>query len=148
MSLPHPTPTAEQAIREVGLRVTESRRAVFEALATHPHASADGLHAAVRARHESASHQSVYNALSDFVAAGLVRRIEPAGHPMLFELRVDDNHHHLVCTDCGAVEDVDCAVGHAPCLLPVDDHGFRVAMAEVTYWGLCAECAARPAAAS
>ena len=131
----------DDAIRAAGLRVTESRRAVFEALRAHPHASADEIHAAVRPLVESTSLQSVYNALGDFAAAGLVRRIEPAGHPMLFELRVDDNHHHLVCTRCGAVEDVDCAVGHAPCLVPSDTHGYRVAVAEVTYWGLCAACA-------
>ncbi|WP_243224875.1 Fur family transcriptional regulator [Microbacterium sp. CIAB417] len=130
------------AIRDAGLRVTESRRAVFDALQEHPHASAEDIHAVVRQRVESTSLQSVYNALGDFAAAGLVRRIEPAGHPMLFELRVDDNHHHLVCTRCGAVEDVDCATGHAPCLVPSDAHGYRVAVAEVTYWGLCASCAA------
>ncbi|MGF6821549.1 Fe2+ or Zn2+ uptake regulation protein [Microbacterium sp. ZKA21] len=132
----------DDAIRAAGLRVTESRRAVFDALHAHPHASADEIHAAVRPLVESTSLQSVYNALGDFAAAGLVRRIEPAGHPMLFELRVDDNHHHLVCTRCGAVEDVDCSVGHAPCLVPSDAHGYRVAVAEVTYWGLCASCAA------
>ena len=132
----------DDAIRAAGLRVTESRRAVFEALRAHPHASADEIHDAVRPVLDSTSLQSVYNALGDFAAAGLVRRIEPAGHPMLFELRVDDNHHHLVCTRCGAVEDVDCAVGHAPCLVPSDAHGYRVAVAEVTYWGLCAACAA------
>lgn len=132
----------DDAIRAAGLRVTESRRAVFDALRAHPHASADEIHAVVRPLVESTSLQSVYNALGDFAAAGLVRRIEPAGHPMLFELRVDDNHHHLVCTRCGAVEDVDCATGHAPCLVPSDTHGYRVAVAEVTYWGLCAACAA------
>lgn len=135
------TSDVDDAIRAAGLRVTESRRAVFDALRAHPHASADEIHAAVRPLVESTSLQSVYNALGDFAAAGLVRRIEPAGHPMLFELRVDDNHHHLVCTRCGAVEDVDCAVGHAPCLVPSDTHGYRVAVAEVTYWGLCATCA-------
>ena len=132
----------DDVIRAAGLRVTESRRAVFDALRAHPHASADEIHAVVRPLVESTSLQSVYNALGDFAAAGLVRRIEPAGHPMLFELRVDDNHHHLVCTRCGAVEDVDCATGHAPCLVPSDTHGYRVAVAEVTYWGLCAACAA------
>ncbi|MGW8484232.1 Fur family transcriptional regulator [Microbacterium sp. NPDC055903] len=132
----------DAAIRGAGLRVTESRRAVFEALRGHPHASAEEIHAAVRPRVDSTSLQSVYNVLGDFAEAGLVRRIEPAGHPMLFELHVDDNHHHLVCTGCGAVEDVPCAVGHAPCLTPSDDHGFRVTSAEVTYWGLCASCAA------
>lgn len=130
------------AIRDAGLRVTESRRVVFDALAAHPHASADDIFGVVSPKLESTSPQSVYNALNDFTAAGLVRRIEPAGHPMLFELRVDDNHHHLVCTRCGAVEDVDCAVGQAPCLHPSDERGFTIAVAEVTYWGLCASCAA------
>lgn len=115
---------------------------VFVALADHPHASADDILTAIQPISESASMQSVYNALNDFADAGLVRRIEPAGHPMLFELRVDDNHHHVICTGCGAVHDVDCAVGHAPCLQPSDDHGFTLTAAEVTYWGLCASCAA------
>lgn len=136
-----PQPSADQAIRGAGLRVTESRRAVFEALNARPHASAEDVYTRVRGVIESTSLQSVYNALNDFANAALVRRIEPAGRPMLFELRVDDNHHHLVCTQCGAVEDVDCAVGHAPCLTPENAHGFVIATAEVTYWGLCASCA-------
>ena len=90
----------------------------------------------------------MYNALGDFVDAGLVRRIEPAGRPGLFELRVDDNHHHLVCSECGAVVDVDCVVGDAPCLTPSDAHGFVVHSAEVTFWGVCAPCTASAAVAS
>ena len=129
--------SAADAIRAAGLRVTEPRRAVFTALAGHPHASAEDLHAHL----PEVSLQSVYNALGDFATAGLVRRIEPAGHPMMFELRVADNHHHLVCTGCGAIEDVDCAVGHAPCLIPSETQGYRLATAEITYWGLCADCA-------
>lgn len=133
-------PTAT-ALRAAGLRVTESRAAVYEALAALPHSSADAVHAAVATRLHSTSRQSVYNALTDFADAGLVRRIEPAGHAMLFELRVSDNHHHLVCTQCGAVRDVDCVVGDAPCLTPGDDHGFAVTTAEVTFWGVCPDCA-------
>lgn len=130
------------AIRGAGLRVTDSRRAVFEALSARPHASADDVFGAVHPLLPRASRQSVYNALGDFAEAGLVRRIEPAGLPMLFELRVSDNHHHLICRSCGAVEDVDCVVGDAPCLAPSDTHGFAVDTAEVTFWGLCAACAA------
>ena len=100
------------------------------------------VHAAVSERMPRASLQSVYNALGDFTDAGLVRRIEPAGHAMLFELRIGDNHHHLVCTSCGAVQDVDCAVGHAPCLTPSSDAGFTIQTAEVTFWGLCPSCQA------
>ncbi|KAA9085105.1 Fur family transcriptional regulator [Microbacterium radiodurans] len=139
--------TAPEAIRAVGLRVTDSRAAVYAALRARPHASADDIFALVAEAMPQASRQSVYNALNDFADAGLARRIEPAGRSMLFELRVGDNHHHLVCTGCGRVEDVDCAVGHAPCLHPSDDHGFAVVSAEVTYWGRCAACAAIDTAA-
>ncbi len=132
---------ADDAIRAAGLRVTEPRRAVFEALRGRPHAKADEVLALVRITVPGTSLQSVYNALNDFADAGLVRRIEPAGHPGLFELRAHDNHHHLICTECGRVEDVDCVVGAAPCLNPSDVHGFDVRVAEVTFWGLCATCA-------
>ena len=133
---------AGERIRSVGLRVTDSRRAVIDALGRRPHASADELFAIVATSVPQTSLQSVYNALGDFVDAGLVRRIEPAGRPGLFELRVDDNHHHLICTECGAVQDVDCAIGPAPCLTPADAHGYSVRAAEVTFWGVCPDCAA------
>ena len=134
--------TAEGAIRGAGLRLTEPRRAVYEALCERSHATADDVLARVLTAVPGTSLQSVYNALSDFADAGLVRRIEPAGHPGLFELRVNDNHHHLVCTECGTVVDVDCVVGSAPCLTPSDDHGFVIREAEVTFWGVCAPCVA------
>jgi len=133
---------APAALRAAGLKVTESRAAVYDVLRDMPHASADDVFGVIGRRMPRASRQSVYNALGDFADAGIVRRIEPAGRPMLYELRVQDNHHHLVCTSCGTVVDVDCAVGAAPCLEPSDTHGFILATAEVTYWGLCSACAA------
>ena len=90
--------------------------------------------------HPSLSPQAVYGVLKALVAAGLARRIEPAGAPALFELRVGDNHHHLVCRSCGAVADVDCAFGAAPCLDPSDATGFVIDEAEVVFWGLCRNC--------
>ena len=70
----------------------------------------------------------------------LLRRIEPAGSAARYERRVGDNHHHLVCRDCGAVADVDCVVGEPPCLAPSDAAGFTVETAEVTFWGRCPDC--------
>lgn len=145
-ALPSPGTDAAELLRRAGLRVTEPRRAVIEALRVTPHASADTVFHIVTSSLPQTSLQSVYNALGDFAEAGLVRRIEPAGQPGRFELRVDDNHHHVICTECGAVADVDCVVGEAPCLAPSQTHGFAVHTAEVTYWGVCPDCAA-PAAA-
>ena len=129
-------------LRAVGLRVTRPRLSVLDALARSPHADADRIVSAARADHPSLSPQAVYGVLKALVGAGLARRIEPAGAPALFELRVGDNHHHLVCRSCGAVADVDCAVGAAPCLTPSDTAGFAVDEAEVVFWGLCRDCQA------
>lgn len=142
------TPAIDPAerLRAAGLRVTEPRRAVVEALHERAHASADELYAIVARSLPGTSLQSVYNALGDFADAGLVRRIEPAGRPGLFELRVADNHHHLICSVCGAVEDVDCVVGEAPCLTPSDARGYALQVAEVTFYGVCPACAEARAA--
>ena len=134
--------SAESASRAAGLRVTSARLAVLDALREHPHASADAIFADVDRRAPGTTLQSVYNALGDFAGAGLVRRIQPAGQPMRFEVRIDDNHHHLVCTSCGRVEDVDCVTGEAPCLHPSQLRGFTLSQAEITFWGRCASCSA------
>ena|SRR5215210_4035477 len=132
-------------LRAVGLRVTRPRLAVLAALRAHPHASVETLSAAVRAEIGSVSLQAVYDVLRVLGAAGLVRRIDLAGAPARYELRVGDNHHHVVCRSCGTTSDVDCAVGQAPCLDPAQTHGFVVDEAEVTYWGLCPACQDQPA---
>ena len=129
-------------LRDSGLRVTRPRLAVLDVLAAHPHADADAIVTWARAAHPTLSPQSVYGVLQALVTAGLARRVEPAGAPALFELRVGDNHHHLVCRACGVVVDVDCAVGARPCLTPSDAAGFVVDEAEVVFWGFCADCQA------
>ncbi|MGY1650574.1 Fur family transcriptional regulator [Geodermatophilus sp. SYSU D01119] len=136
-------------LRDAGLRVTRPRLAVLDALAGHPHADADTLVTVARAAHPTLSPQAVYGVLKALVAVGMARRVEPAGAPALYEVRVGDNHHHLVCRSCGVVADVDCTVGAAPCLHPSDTSGFVVDEAEVVFWGLCPDCqdAGRPAVA-
>jgi Fur family ferric uptake transcriptional regulator len=127
-------------LRAANLRVTRPRLAVLAEVHENPHADVELLARGARARLGKVSTQAVYDVLHSLVAAGLVRRIEPAGSPARFEARVGDNHHHVVCRGCGAVADVDCATGHAPCLNASNDAGFIIDEAEVTYWGLCPDC--------
>jgi len=134
------TESLAAGIRAVGLKVTGPRLAVLRALTTAPHSSADRVFASVSVELPSTSRQAVYGVLSAFTEGGLVRKIEPAGSAALFERRVGDNHHHIVCTRCSAVHDVDCSIGAAPCLVPENTSGFAVHAAEVTYWGLCPAC--------
>jgi Fur family ferric uptake transcriptional regulator len=133
-----------QILRAADLRVTRPRVAVLGAVNAHPHADTDSIIAVVRADLGEVSTQAVYDVLRALTRAGLVRRIQPAGSTARFESRVADNHHHVVCRSCGAIADVDCAVGHAPCLDPSNDHGYSIEEAEVTYWGQCPDCAGRP----
>lgn len=134
------TDLLRQMIRASGLKVTAPRVAVLRALQQLPHSSAERVFDGVKDEVSSTSPQAVYGILAAFTGAGLVRRFDPPGSPALFECRVGDNHHHLVCIRCAAVRDVDCVIGEAPCLKPSDNAGFTVFAAEVTFNGLCEQC--------
>jgi len=134
------TPSTAAELRGAGLRVTAARVALLETVRRGDHLGIEAIASGVRDRIGHVSLQAVYEALHALTAAGLVRRIEPAGSQPRFEGRVGDNHHHIVCRSCGAVADVDCAVGEAPCLTASDDHGFAIDEAEVIYRGLCPSC--------
>lgn len=142
------TPEPAELLREHGIQVTAQRLAVMRAVAAQPHITADAVAALVRSEIGAISLQSVYDALSLLVTKGLLRRIQPSGSPALFENRVGDNHHHLICRTCGRVVDVECAVGSAPCLRAADDQGYEIEEAEVAYWGRCPQCAAKSHAAA
>jgi Fur family ferric uptake transcriptional regulator len=129
-------------LREHGLNVTAQRLAVLRAVSSHSHCTAEGVAEYARAEIGTISRQAVYDALGVLADHGLVRRIEPPGSPALYECRVGDNHHHLICRTCGKTVDVDCVIGEAPCLVPSDSAGYQVDEAEVIFWGKCPECLA------
>ena len=130
----------EAMLRGAELRVTRPRLAVLAVLRDHPHADTASIVEATRLDLGAMSHQAGYDVLRALCAAGLVRKIEPQGSVARYELRVGDNHHHVVCRACGAIGDVDCAVDFTPCLTASNDHGFTVDEAEVVYWGMCPTC--------
>jgi Fur family ferric uptake transcriptional regulator len=135
-----------EQLRSAALRVTRPRLAVLTAVHEWPHADTDSIIRAVRRSLPDVSHQAVYDSLNALTAVGLVRRIQPSGSVARYETRVGDNHHHVVCRNCGVIEDIDCAVGDAPCLTPSDPEGsldgYVLDEAEVIYWGLCPACSA------
>jgi Fe2+ or Zn2+ uptake regulation protein len=138
-------PTAvesERLLRGADLRVTRPRMAVLNAVQVHPHADTHSIIDAVREDLGEVSLQAVYDVLRALTDAGLLRRIQPPGSVARYESRVDDNHHHIVCRNCGAIADVDCAAGATPCLTASNDHGFEIDEAEVVYWGRCPDCLA------
>jgi Fe2+ or Zn2+ uptake regulation protein len=130
----------ERMLRGAAMRVTRPRVAVLTAVHDRPHADTDSIIGVVRENLGEVSHQAVYDVLRALTTAGLVRRIQPAGSVARYESRVGDNHHHVVCRSCGALADVDCAMGATPCLTASDDQGFSIDEAEVIYWGQCLDC--------
>jgi Fur family transcriptional regulator, stress-responsive regulator len=136
----------EGLLRRVGLRVTRPRLTVLEVVArasgAHEHVTTAEVADRAREGLTGLSTQAVYDCLDALTDVGLLRRVQLPGSPARYETRVADNHHHLVCRSCGAIADVDCAVGEAPCLDPSDvPAGFELDEADVTYWGLCSRCA-------
>ncbi|WP_072803755.1 Fur family transcriptional regulator [Rhodococcoides yunnanense] len=135
-------PGNAERLRAVGLRVTQPRVAVMDAVRANPHADTETIAGAVRAGLPTVSRQTIYDVLDALSRVGLLRRIQPAGHLVRYESRTGDNHHHIICRTCGLIADADCAVGEAPCLTASHDHGFELDEAEVIFWGTCPECAA------
>ncbi|MPV50831.1 MULTISPECIES: Fur family transcriptional regulator [unclassified Pseudactinotalea] len=130
------------ALHAQGKRVTKQRLAVLAAAHDLPHATAEALTARVREQLPDITAQSVYIVLTDLTDGGLLRKLHTPGNPARYETRVGDNHHHIMCVDCGRVSDVACVVGHAPCLTPDEDGGMRLLAADVLFQGLCADCQA------
>lgn len=131
-------------LRDHNVQVTAQRLAVMRAVSARPHCTADDVAEDVRAEIGAISKQAVYDALGILSEKGIIRRIQPAGSAALYEDRVGDNHHHLICRVCKKLVDVDCAAGGAPCMTPAGDAGagYRIDEAEVVYWGTCPECLA------
>ena len=137
-----PATATEKTLRDHGLRVTRPRVAVLEAVESNPHSDTGSIISLVRDEIGDVSHQAVYDVLRVLTEAGLLRHIQPSGSVARYESRVGDNHHHVVCRSCGAVADVDCVTGAAPCMEGSEDHGYEIDECEVTFWGICPECRA------
>lgn len=136
------TPQAwPQALRSLGRRVTRQRLAVLQVVTAHPHVTAEVILEQAQEELPGLSEQSVYQVLADLTEIGMLRKLQTPGSPARYEIRVGDNHHHVMCIHCGAVEDVACVVGHAPCLDPSETAGMRIVAADVLFRGVCVDCA-------
>ena len=135
------TDVLEERLRNAGLRVTAPRVAVLRVLSeAHDHPRIDQVIERVRESGVSISTQAAYDVCEALHRAALAQRIAFAGGPARYEARAGDNHHHIVCRQCGLTVDVDCGIGGAPCLEPTEIHGFVLDEAEVTHWGTCPDC--------
>jgi Fur family ferric uptake transcriptional regulator len=130
-------------LRQRGWRLSAQRRAVAEVLVgAHVHLSAEEILDQARRRLPEVSRATVYNTLNELVAMGELGEVDVVDGPKRYDPNVHDRHDHLVCDGCNAIRDVP-GRGRAPALPEAARAGYLVTGVEVTYRGLCPDCAAR-----
>ncbi|MFD5050104.1 Fur family transcriptional regulator [Streptomyces tendae] len=130
-------------LREGGWRLTAQRRVVAEVLdGDHVHLTADEVHSRAAARLPEISRATVYNTLRELVLRGEVVEVSTDGRAKRYDPNAHRPHHHLLCARCGSIRDVH-PTGDPLANLPASESfGFTVLEAEVTYRGICPDCAA------
>jgi Fur family transcriptional regulator, stress-responsive regulator len=131
--------THKDILKNHKLSLTAVRLAILDALETKPHSDAEQLFKLVKHKISTTSKQAIYNNLNTLVEHGIIRKIKPTGHSSLYENRVRDNHHHLICRHCDLIMDTNC-LDSAPCLETSENHGFAIDEAEIIFWGTCPAC--------
>jgi len=127
-----------------GRRLTRQRVIVAEALASAKRAqSAQELFERIQADHPTLGRATVYRALEAQVQDGMASRFERDGHVSAYIACDAEHHHHLVCTECQRVEDLDESAV-APLLASVGRrYEFQVDHAALDFYGLCRRCGGR-----
>jgi Fe2+ or Zn2+ uptake regulation protein len=137
----HPVPAAD-VLRTHGFRVTAGRIKLLEALArTGTPLSIQALHAKIRGTQDQAT---LYRTLTDLAAAGIVRRVDLNTGTAHFEYTPgNEHHHHVVCTGCGTIEDIDdCALDTLEKGVEKRAKNFaRISSHSLEFFGECVRCA-------
>jgi Fe2+ or Zn2+ uptake regulation protein len=127
------------ALRERGMRVTPQRVVLHRALRElDRHVTADELLESVTDRLPNVSLPTIYATLDLLEDLGMVRRVQRAG-TTLFDPRTE-SHHHLICTRCGAIEDLDSDLDTAKLERAAARQGFEHDRIEAVVLGRCAQC--------
>ena len=128
--------------RDRGLRVTPQRQAIFRLLhGNDGHPTVDSLYEAARVDMPTISLKTVYQTVHDLEALGQVSLLDLGTGSVRVDPNVESDHHHIVCSSCGLVHDVE--VAEVPELSPRYRKAFRPEAVEVIFRGVCNDCAAR-----
>ncbi len=128
-----------QDLRRAGLKVTTPRVKILEILAsaTTHHLSAEDIYKRLIDSNEDIGLATVYRVLTQFEAAGLVARHHFEGGTAVFELNRGEHHDHIVCLDCGRVEEFsDAAIEERQAAI-ADQRGFAIADHALILYGRC-----------
>jgi Fe2+ or Zn2+ uptake regulation protein len=130
-----------ELLRERGLRATSQRVVMHRLLRDRArHVSAEELLSEASERLPGVSLPTVYATLELFEQLGIVRRVNGGGGTLLWDTRADA-HHHMICRNCGRIEDIEVPLDLERARRSAARSGFEPDRAEVVVSGLCASCA-------
>lgn len=125
-------------LREKGYRLTEPRKQVLEALTFHPQSVAD-IVTSLKKNQANVDMATVYRTLEVLVELGVVGKTKFHNKTSMFELLSEDHHHHLICNDCGSIEDIP--LDEVLLMNQVNDQTkFQVQSHSLEFFGLCVNC--------
>lgn len=130
----------KQLLASTQLKNTPARLAVLSFLDnTKAPLDADSIFAHLRQEHDEADRATIYRILETFVVKGLLKRLEFGEGKYRYELANDD-HHHLVCERCGAIEDIsDCNISELESDIK-QKKDFLVKRHQLEFFGVCLQC--------
>ncbi|MEP7041020.1 MAG: Fur family transcriptional regulator [Chloroflexota bacterium] len=143
------TLAAADRLTAAGERVTRQRLLVADALAAAGRRlTAEQLYRSLRRREPAIGRATVFRTLETLVEAGVARRLELDGHVYAYVACLPAHHHHIACTRCGRVEEIDEAY-----VTPIAERlalelGFEIDDARLDFYGRCATCRAEDAASA
>jgi Fur family ferric uptake transcriptional regulator len=124
-----------------GERVTRQRLQVANALAADGRQmTADELYRSLRRHEPKIGRATVFRTLDTLVEAGVARRLELDGHVYAYVACLPEHHHHLACTNCGRVEEIDEAYIRPIAERLAREMGFQIDDARLDFYGRCATC--------
>ncbi len=125
--------------REAGMKVTHQRSAIYAMLAgTESHPSPEEVYTQIRAQLPSISLATVYKVLDQFHRSGFLRKVSTENQVARYDANMRP-HHHLVCDQCGVIQDVDTN-GNAAVAKRAMKNGFKVTRYDLIYHGICPVC--------
>lgn len=134
-------------LRKAGLKVTLPRLKILDILegSATPHLSAEDIYKSLIDSREDIGLATVYRVLTQFETAGLVTRHHFEDGMAVFELNQGEHHDHIVCLDCGRVEEfVDGGIEERQDAV-ADRLGFEIRHHALVMYGHCrkADCSNR-----
>jgi Fur family ferric uptake transcriptional regulator len=136
------SPVADR-LKHAGERVTNQRLVIAAELGrASRQMTADELYGRLQSSHPGIGRATVFRTLERLVDAGVARRLEREGHVYGYVTCEAEHHHHLACTRCGRVEEINESYITPLATRIKRERGFQVDDARLDFYGRCASCLA------